>query len=434
MHDFTLPSNIKQIGSIEDGLRIYVEDYVCTFLHQYAEAGGFNERLAILVGKHTVIDGQSILFIGGAIHGKYVEKHEGYLRFSDKSIDYAEKMLDEHFPGMEVVGWMQSQPSYGTYLNQNYGAYHIRQFRKPYQVLFVTDPLERVNTFYAVNPTAVKPSERVAEISGYFIYYEKNTNMHEYMLANKSVDYTSTSATFIETAEYSEDEEESPVMRTGKSTESFRYGVGAESGRFTREVGRYQNEEPEDTIKRHQATTAKRRNVATEQKRATNLLASLCAVLFVVCFVMGVGLIRNQDRIERLEEEVQQFAIAHRNLLMQVTAVEYRPVFAEGTSNIISDGTVPTIAVTDPYQEDPYIASNGADEDSQTAFLPPLGEQPALIPPVPETYVIQPGDSLLAISIRFFGDATMVEEILVLNGIENADHIVAGRTIALPRR
>ena len=73
MHDFTLPANIKQIGSIGDGIRIYMEDYVCTFLQQYAESGGFNERLAFLVGRHMVIDGQEILFIGGAIHGKYTE-------------------------------------------------------------------------------------------------------------------------------------------------------------------------------------------------------------------------------------------------------------------------------------------------------------------------------------------------------------------------
>ncbi|MCL2373525.1 MAG: hypothetical protein FWC78_09030 [Defluviitaleaceae bacterium] len=65
MQDFTLPANIKQIGSIGDGLRIYVEDYVCTFLQQYAEAGEYNERLAFLVGRHIVIDGQEILFVAG---------------------------------------------------------------------------------------------------------------------------------------------------------------------------------------------------------------------------------------------------------------------------------------------------------------------------------------------------------------------------------
>ena len=198
MSDFTLPTNIKQIGSIGDGLRIYVEDYVCTFLHQYAEAGGYGERLAFLVGRHLVIDSQPILFICGAIHGKHTEEYEGFLRFSEKSRDYAEAMLDEHFPMMEIVGWMQSQPSYGTYLNQHYATYHLRQFRKAYQVMYVLDPIERANAFYTPDPDALTPSERMTEVSGYFIYYEKNVNMHEYMLANKIVEYTPKKPTLIE--------------------------------------------------------------------------------------------------------------------------------------------------------------------------------------------------------------------------------------------
>jgi len=423
MHDFTLPANIKQIGSIDDGLRIYIEDYVCTFLHQYAEAGGFNERIAMLVGRHMVIDGQSILFIGGAIHGKYAEKHEGYLRFSDKSIDYSEEMLEEHFPGMEVVGWMQSQPSYGTYLNQNYGAYHLRQFRKPYQVLFVMDPLERVNAFYTVNPGAVKPSERISELGGYFIYYEKNANMHEYMLANKSIEYTPKPPQYVENIDDSDDEDESPLLfnermtRNDKDFGESRFSTH-DDGRFARNKTRERDKERDEP-----RNGAGKKRTSSDQSRATNLLASLCAVLFVVCFIMGVGLIRNQDRIEQLELTVQQFSIANRDLALVVASAENVPAFAESDAGFSEDSA--------HVMAGEFINESDSNE---TALLPNMADEPALIMPVPETYTIQPGDSLLGISIRFFGDAGMVEEILILNGIENADHIVAGRTIALPRR
>jgi nucleoid-associated protein YgaU len=52
---------------------------------------------------------------------------------------------------------------------------------------------------------------------------------------------------------------------------------------------------------------------------------------------------------------------------------------------------------------------------------------------VPEAYTIQPGDSLLNISLEFYGTTGKVNEILALNGISVADMIIAGRTIALPR-
>ena len=447
MSDFTLPTNIKQIGSIGDGLRIYVEDYVCTFLHQYAEGAGYGERLAFLVGRHMVIDNQPILFIAGALHGKHTDEHEGYQRFSEKSRDYAEAMLEEHFPGMEIVGWMQSQPSYGTHLNQHYAAYHMRQFRKMYQVLFVMDPLERATAFYAADPTAITPADRMKEVSGYFIYYEKNTNMHEYMLANKSLDYTAKSATFIDVAPVTYAEEEPDNLEEPMEDDS--------EPRFSMS-GRPRGTDPEEVIRRHRADSAKRRSFAMEHKRTINLLGSLSAVLFVVCFVLGIGFIRNQDRIERMEGEMRQLTTAYRNLFTQMNAVDLGPLspaFAEQNLPLSEAPETPTAYLpadadpVGPVYEDTAGQSAGypttpepvTDESTPEATGPATAEVLAPEAPdplafLPESYTIQPGDSLIAISIMFFGDDSMVNDILELNGIENPDHIVAGRTIALPRR
>jgi len=420
MHDFTLPANIKQIGSIGSGLRIYMEDYVCTFLHQYAVSGGYEERLAYLVGKHMLIDGQSFLFISGAIYGMYAEKVEGYTRFSQKSADYAEEMLEEHFPGMEIVGWMQSQPSYGTYLNQHYGAYHLRQFTKPYQVLFVMDPLDRANTFYATNPDAITPADRVTDVGGYFIYYEKNVNMHEYMLTNTSADYAAKETKFVElVSEETQEDYQEPLHRTTYE---------------------------EDIPRRHQAPRTRRAPVKDGQKRASGMLASLCAVLFIVSFALGIGLIRNQDRIEQMENQIHQLTIAHRNLFTQMSNAELAPVFAEANQTppvyvqTPEPDTLPTEYALTSIPE-PTPEPEPAPEPPPS--LPPVRPDPEPSPPpplieeafyIPLTYTIQPGDSLSAISLRFFGTVGMVDEILALNGMDNPDHIVVGRTISLPQR
>lgn len=445
MQDFTLPANIKQIGSIGDGLRIYMEDYVCTFLQQYAETAGFEERIAFLVGKQMVIDGQQFLFIGGAIFGRYAEKVEGHLRFTEKSVDYAEETLEEFFPGMEIVGWMQSQPSYGTYLNQHYGAYHLRQFRRSYQVMFVIDPLERVNAFYAANPVAMTPADRMAEIPGYFIYYEKNTNMHEYMLVNKSTEYTAKSPTLVELTpveyatgdETQSDDDESPV--TGYDD----YEKHNE-GRFT--FGATRNAQPEEIIRNREKTKARRRGNILEQKRAMNLVAGLCAVLFVVSFILGVGLIRNQDRLDNAEAQIRQLTMALRNHM----AAEVEAVFAGDVPAYVADfPELPDTGILTPElppayeytaQPTPVPAPTPAPPAPTPAPAPvqtpppAAAEETAIVAPVPETYTIQPGDSLLAISLYFFGDANMMYAIMELNGFDNPDLIVAGRTIALPPR
>ena len=449
MHDFTLPANIKQIGSIGTGLRIYMEDYVCTFLHQYATSGGYDERLAYLVGRHMVIDGQPFLFISGAMYGMYAEQVEGYSRFSAQSAEYAAAMLDEHFPGLEIVGWMQSQPSYGTYLNQHYAAYHLRQFPKPYQVMFVMDPLERVNAFYTANANAITPADRMAEIGGYFIYYEKNVNMHEYMLTNKTVDYSTKTPppTFVEITPVDPVQEdfEEPVFFTN----------GDEDDDYDKNTTRFTyDSDPDDVIRRHKANTAKRRVARADQRRASGLLAGLCAVLFVVSFVMGVGLIRNQDDIRRMEAQIQQLVTAHRNLFAQLySPPQAAPVFAEAAApaemaTAESEYTpayvpAPAVQVAEPAPAAPAVQPApaaapvtpvAAPAAAEPEAVPVYYEQEAIIPPIPETYTIRPGDSLLAISLYFFGNITMVDAILELNGIENPDLIVAGRTILLPQQ
>jgi LysM repeat protein len=400
MGEFTLPANIKQIGSIGDGLRIYIEDYVYTYLQQFAEAGGYDERIAFLVGRHMVIDGQSILFISGAIQGKGAEEQDGLLRFTEQSHAYADNMRAKYFDGAEIVGWMQSQPSYGLYLNQRYATYHRNHFTRENQVMFVMDPMERLNTFYLQS----NDRNAMTEIRGYFIYYDKNAGMHEFMLNEK---YTETTETFIP----AEEPEPEPVMFWKKSEE---------------------REDPAEIIRNHQETRHKRRS-ALKQRRGMNLLAGLSAVLFIICFVMGAGLIRNQDRITVMEDQLVQLSTAYRNLFVQVSERTVSPVFAE-RDNPPANDPPPEIPVTIEQGEDTPPPPGHEPEPEPITFVPPAAE-PVPEPvarTIPETYTIQPGDSLIAISVRFYGNENAVAEIMELNGIENADRIQAGRTLALP--
>jgi nucleoid-associated protein YgaU len=192
--------------------------------------------------------------------------------------------------------------------------------------------------------------------------------------------------------------------------------------------------EPEDLMRRRQDGNARRRSAPPEQKRTVNLLAGLCAVLFVVCFVLGVGLIRNQDEITRMETELRQMSTALRNHFAAQTVDELAPVFAEDDPVI-----GPDVVANEPENiaSEQATITRPAYEDTPpnqptTIFAQP--EETALVPQIPETYTIQPGDSLIAISLRFFQNEYMVEEIMALNGIDDPDLIVAGRTIALPRR
>ena len=433
-----IPSNIRQIGTIEDGLRIYVEDYVCTYLSQYAESGGFDERVALLVGRCLTIDGQTVLFISGAIQGKFAEEKNGQLTFTEKTGAYADVVIAEFFHGREIVGWMQSQPSYGTFLSPPSAEYHRREFSKLHQVLFVMDPLERLNAFYLSKPG----QDGLTEAKGYFIYYDKNRNMHEYMLKEKAAGQKTPSMSYMEVSRIVEEEK-----AAAKAAEN--------------------PENPENILRRRQSERT-RRQTRSDQHRTMNLLVSLSAVLFIICFVMGAGLIQNQDRLSSMETQLLQLSTAYRNLFVQMSGDNTAAVFAaqteaDGNPAAVSPPAAPqentkvnapmaypaenpsllTPEVVTPAHvieengnliqtpspaPEPAPAFNAADEAAQVSIVPP---SPTAVP-VHSTYTIQEGDSLIAISVRFYGDSSRINDILVLNGLEDADKIVAGKTLALP--
>ncbi|MCL2203905.1 MAG: LysM peptidoglycan-binding domain-containing protein, partial [Defluviitaleaceae bacterium] len=86
--------------------------------------------------------------------------------------------------------------------------------------------------------------------------------------------------------------------------------------------------------------------------------------------------------------------------------------------------TSPTPTPTPPPQD------AGADATLPAGLIP----DNRVFPEIPIVYVIQPGDSLIAISVYFFGDDSRVEDIIALNDIQNPDHILSGTTLLLPRR
>jgi LysM repeat protein len=383
--------------------------------------------LAYLVGSRAEIDGRETIFINGAIQGKYSRYSEGMEQFTDKSAQYAEEMLNLYFPGGEILGWMQSQPGYGAAVNPAYADCHMSRFTKPYQVLFVMDPIERLNAFYAWDDGMAAVNER----RGYIIYYNKNDGMREYMLDNKL----------------------SP----------------------SRSSARAARDEPGPAASAPKARERARKEAPGEYRKIVNMLVSLSAVLFVICFIMGAGLIQSDGRISKLENEIAALDATYSFLVAQSKGGS-EAVFASGSPALDEAETGGASAVLEPetHPESPlaglpeindgYAAESAPEHAAapEAALSPPPAPastpkpppQPTLRPsPSPdpaltsggenpnavtsslaeyEEYVIEQGDSLLSISWEFYGTPDRVREIMTLNGIEAADKIYYGQKLKLP--
>ena len=460
MDNFELPTNVRQIGSIEtSGLRIYVEDYVFTFVQQYTQAHSGSERLGILVGRCIETAQSPILFISGAIEGKYAVEGANGIEFSKKTKDYVSDMLDTYFPGLTIVGWLQSQPGYGTYLSAKNYSYHKENYKSEFQVLFVTDPVQRLDTFYVYNEDG-----ELKESGGYFVYYDKNKPMHEYMIDNKaeaSAFFAAEKAILQEAAEDTQEQNEDidDIKSLPVSKRRIR-----ELREATENGTRYKGGRQASPVK-----TSKLGGDSPSRRRPVNMLASLSAVMFILVLIMGAGLIRSDERINVLEEDLAALSMAYRNLSeagrQDVPAFAWEnpeppDVRAEISLAVTEDGNrllaeenarAAPPATAAPGGEVPAYTAQGSRTAAEAAFAPaepapapaapvqapaepaPASPAPQALMGIPATYTVQRGDNLLAISQRVYGSADMVQRIMEANGIEDADRIYFGQVLILPQ-
>ena len=62
-----LPKNIRQIGERDTVLRLYVEDYVNTYLKRLKPGNGQNLRVGLLLGNREIHEDMPYVFVDGAM-------------------------------------------------------------------------------------------------------------------------------------------------------------------------------------------------------------------------------------------------------------------------------------------------------------------------------------------------------------------------------
>ena len=127
---FDTPARVKQMGGVESDIKIFMEDYVYTYLYQYGRSGGGKEKLAALVGRYYVVNGQETVVISGAIQGRGTVQENGMERFTDETWEYIDGQLQKYFAGMSIVGWVHCQPGFGAFLMAKDEAFHREYFKE----------------------------------------------------------------------------------------------------------------------------------------------------------------------------------------------------------------------------------------------------------------------------------------------------------------
>ncbi len=172
---FRLPKNIRQIGDCKGKQKIYLEDYVYTYLKKLS-ADSSSGKAAILLGQYNWADGIAYFFLRGALEITCMEVSPDNLKFDEKVWKEVSDTMNRYFKDQSILGWFLSLPGDLEENDERILKTHLNHFGGNDKVLFRMESSEKEEAFYIYDNGALK------KLGGFYIYYEKNEAMQNYMV------------------------------------------------------------------------------------------------------------------------------------------------------------------------------------------------------------------------------------------------------------
>ena len=392
---WNLPKNIRQIGLISRDYRIYIEDYVYTFLHRAALAKNREEEgkscMAILLGETRWQSGNGCVFVRGALLTEGEEITEEHIEITQNMWQKIYEEQEKYFEGQEIVGWFLARQSLPVEASDLIQKVHRNQFGGE-KILMLMDVAEQEEAFFRYE------NNFLVKQNGYYIYYEKNTQMQNYML------------------------EKNPELQDEEHETVQDDAVRA----FRSLIQKKKKEEPEET---------------EERPSVFSYAATACLVLALA--VVGVRFYRNYQTTQNMEPEARTVSSDIRpevqitqaptaTVPVQTVTPTAGPELTEGpeAEPTAVPTVIPSVAVTEEEQQI-YKEESDA-RKAQRRIEQNRKETETTAVQTQKSYTIRPGDTLYQISIENYGTMDKVEEICRANGISEEEIIYPGQIIVLP--
>ena len=159
-HEIVLPKNIRQIGEIQQDRKVYLEDYVMTYIRK-KEKEGQEGCAGILVGKKEADEQGTYFFLTGALLlDQELETQERWKKLEEEK--------DGFFPELEMWGYFLI----GTLEEDKLEEITERLTGTPMIIFHLQEGEE--NVYWASD-------KQYDRMKGYFIFYERNPQMQKYI-------------------------------------------------------------------------------------------------------------------------------------------------------------------------------------------------------------------------------------------------------------
>lgn len=423
-----IPVNLRPVGDPKGNEKIYIEDYIETFIRQIAMKDD-KAKVLILYGENRQEEEMLHHYVCGALLADDVVEDDKIL-FKDSIWSEINRKAGHFFPNLQVMGWVYIRYDLADFAQGRVQYTHNQSFRKDQNIYIEYSANEKKEQVYLVEKGDLKKQ------SGYFIYYDQNEDMQNYMVTMKQ----------------DEPEELKPEVDM--------------AARKCRGIVRGRQEE-------------------LKHRQTMGMLYGTSMAMLLVITIVGVTLLNNYNKMQDMERvlfdissqmaESGQGGAENTDIMSDAgelsdeqpadEELEENPAepigngeaeFADANSegegdasdagmdvNAASD-TETTVAKADTDDQTDAPADNTAvdnaatdtasvqdeivlhDNDDTDIELADNSTQTG------QSYQIEKGDTLSKISLRFYGDESHVDEICRLNQIQNKNEIQYGVNIVLP--
>ncbi len=417
-----LPKNITQIGEVGRDCKIYVEDYVVSYMKQLNRAARDKDMAVALFGRHREENGIDYYFVYGASKLDFLQREVRHL--SQAQRQEIERFRRKYFAELAFVG---------------------------YRLL----DGEMIEGFHICEQDICR------YISGYAQFYEKNDAMLAYMLdVREEAQPERVDQEKYEEVKKRQEERRMAAEKGGRGAQvsemSARDAIGARSISDARNAAQTRSQPPSINLQKMRLT-------------AVGVFALLC--------LLGIATFRDAEKNKGLQPvqssntdmvdavaasgSVQKDTLVMEDKLEQALLQENSPAGVKtekpseessqeqslpeespessqdpgaealGTETSLTQisGTQTSGSESGQAKTDTAEQGDGM-ETSQTSQKKETSQE---VSSGAVAYVIQPGDTLIAISRRQYGTDIRVADICNLNKISNPDDIKEGQVIMLPR-
>ena len=403
-----LPKNIRQIGERDQIVKLYVEDYVNTYLRRLYPTGGNDLRCGLLLGSEEEDQGMPYIFIDGALEMEGVTGEGEQVEFTELSWKRAYQNMEEMFPKRSIQGWFLCGVPGCQLSPLNYWKQHSRYFPGKNMIMYLNSGLEGEEALY------IASEDGFYKLRGYSIYYERNQMMQDYMISRKDIRRVDADASDV----------------------------------VIRDFRRKMEEKKEE---------------AQSRKSTVSILGGICGALSVAVLASGIVMFNNYQKMKEMESVIASALPAGTNLWQDYQLGDDTELIFETGSTVQPETMAPEIVTPEPETaaatsvpetqeattEMPMTAPEestevAADQPVQTEAVEPRTEIPTLeeaetqmaevgeAAAAANTYIVGEGETLYGICFKIYHDLSQVDRICELNGLDDVNKIKAGQKLLLP--